>query len=88
MTDKTVYKYYTEHECYFSIDWHYDKVSSSEWNFLVDLLVEHKYQEFKEFGITLKEFDNVAYELYEGFTLQELKDLCERLGIVLEEVKR
>lgn len=84
--NKTVYKYYVEHECYHPVDWSFDNVSFSKWNFLVDVLVEHKYHEFKEFGITLKELDKVAYELYEGFTLQELKDLCERLGIVLEEV--
>lgn len=84
---KTVYKYCVEDECYYSVGWSLGSVSSSEWNFLVDVLVEHKYHEYKKFGITITEFDKVAYELYEGFTLQELKDLCDRLGIVLEGIE-
>ena len=85
--NKTIYKYYVEDECYYSVGWSIGNVSSSKWNFLVDVLVEHKYHEYKDFGITINELDKVAYELYEGFTLQELKNVCDRLGIVLEEVE-
>ena len=70
-------------EAYNAWGWDQNGSATSLWNLYVDVIVAHKasgnesdYNEITEF----------AYELYEGFTLQELMNLCDRLGIVLEGV--
>ena len=98
--NKTVYKYTDdswvdghedcpccsglEFECYNAVDWNQNGSSMSLFNLYVDAIVAHKAEEYDEDYI---EMSNWSYALYEGLTLQELKDLCERLDIVLEEVE-
>lgn len=98
--NKTVYKYTDdtwidghedcpccsglEFESYNAVDWNQNGSSTDLWGLYVDVLVAHKAKEYDEDYI---EMSNWSYALYDGFTLQELKDLCERLDIVLEEVK-
>lgn len=100
MSDKTIYKYTDdswidgspdcpccsgiEFESYNAVGWNQNGSATSLFDLWVDAIVAHKAEEYDEDYI---EMSNWSYELYEGFTLQELKDLCERLGIVLEEVK-
>jgi len=101
MTDKTVYKYTDdtwvdgdedcpccsglEFESYNAVGWSQNGSATSLFNLHIDALVAYKAEEFDEDYL---ELNNWAYIFYEGFTLQELKDCCARLGIVLEEVKR
>lgn len=70
-----------EFECYNAIDWEQNGSATSLWNLYVDVIVAHK---AKEYGVNVDLLDDNAYYLYEGFTLQELMTLCDRLGIVLE----
>ena len=98
MQSKTIYQYTNDSwvdgdeecpccrltfEAYNAIGWDQNGSSTSLWNLYVDVIVAHKASENSENYLNLAEF---AYELYEGFTLQELMDLCDRFGIVLEEV--
>ena len=98
--NKTVYKYTDdswvdghedcpccsglEFESYNAVGWDQNGSATGLWELYVDVLVEHK---AKEYDTNISDVGVWSYELYEGFTLQELKDLCERLDIVLEEVK-
>lgn len=70
-----------EFECYNAIDWEQNGSATSLWNLYVDVIVAHKAMEY---GVGVDLLDDNAYYLYEGFTLQELMTLCERLGIVLK----
>ena len=70
-------------EAYNAIGWDQNGSATSLWNLYVDVIVAHK---ASENGSDYNEIAEFAYELYEGFTLQELMNLCDRLGIVLEEV--
>ena len=101
--NKTVYKYSDdswidgsedcpccsglEFECYNAIGWEQNGSATNMWNLYVDVIVAHK---AKKYGVNVDCFDGTVYYgyyLYEGFTLQELMTLCERLGIVLERVE-
>lgn len=73
-----------EFECYNATDWEQNGSATSLWNLYVDVIVAHKADEY---GVSVDLLDDNAYYLYEGFTLQELITLCERLGIVLERVE-
>lgn len=70
-------------ECYNAQGWSQNGSASSLWNLYVDAIVAHKAEESGDDYHHLAEH---SYYLYEGFTLEELATLCERLGIVLEEV--
>lgn len=70
-------------EAYNSVDWSQNGSASDKWKLYVDVLVAHKAKQFEE---DYMEMGYWAYGLYEGLTLEELASLCERLGIVLEEV--
>ena len=70
-------------EAYNAVGWDQNGSATSLWNLYVDVIVSHKASTCYDDYLALAEF---AYELYEGFTLQELMNLCDRLGIVLEEV--
>lgn len=70
-------------EAYNAVGWDQNGSATDLWNLYVDVIVAQKASENDEDYLDLAEF---AYELYEGFTLQELMNLCDRLGIVLEEV--
>jgi len=70
-------------ECYNAQGWSQNGSASSLWNLYVDAIVAHKAEESGEDYHHLAEH---SYYLYEGFTLGDLLTLCERLGIVLEEV--
>lgn len=71
-----------EFECYNAIGWEQNGSATSLWDLYVDVIVAHKAMEY---GVGVDLLDDNAYYLYEGFTLQELMTLCDRLGIVLEE---
>lgn len=73
-----------EFECYNAIGWEQNGSATSLWNLYVDVIVAHKAMEY---GVGVDLLDDNAYYLYEGFTLQELMTLCDRLGIVLERVE-
>ena len=99
MQSKTVYQYTNDSwvdgdeycpccsgltfEAYNAWEWDQNGSATSLWNLYVDVIVAHK---ASENGSDYNEIAEFAYELYEGFTLQELMNLCDRLGIVLEEV--
>ena len=71
-------------EWYDAVGWEQNGSATSLWELYVNVLAAHKFD-----PDYYDEFDNYAdhlFEAYEGFTLQELELLCERLGIVLEEV--
>ena len=70
-------------ECYSAEGWLQNGSASSMWNLYVDVIIAHKAEESGDDYHHLAEH---SYYLYEGFTLEELATLCERLGIVLEEV--
>lgn len=70
-------------EAYNAVGWDQNGSATDLWNLYVDVIVAHKANTCYDDYLALGEF---AYELYEGFTLQELMNLCDRLGIVLEEV--
>ncbi len=70
-------------ETYNADGWPQNGSASDKWGLYVDVLVAHKAKEFEEDYV---EMGNWAYGLYEGLTLEELASLCERLGVVLEEV--
>ena len=70
-------------EAYNAWGWDQNGTATSLWNLYVDVIVAHK---ASENGSDYNEIAEFAYELYEGFTLQELMNLCDRLEIVLEEV--
>jgi hypothetical protein len=70
-------------EAYNAEGWSHNGSATDLWGLYVDVLVAHKAREFEE---DYMEMGYWAYCLYEGLTLEELASLCERLGIVLEEV--
>ena len=72
-----------EFECYNAVGWEQNGSATSMWNLYVDVIVAHK---AKEYEVSADRLDGDAYYLYEGFTLEELATLCDRLDIVLEKV--
>ena len=100
MVDKTVYKYTDdswidghddcpccsglEFEEYNAVGWDQNGSATNMFDLYIQVICDYKEKEFeREKGY----YEEVAWDLYEGFTLQELKALCERLGIVVEEVR-
>lgn len=71
-------------EAYNSVGWEQNGSATSLWNLYVDALVYHMSEELDESIYNIGEF---AYDFYEMFTLEEIIDLCDRRGIILEKVE-
>ncbi len=71
-------------ECYNAKGWPQNGSATDKWSLYKDVLSAHKFD--PEGDMEFWEWSAVISEAYEGLTLEELESLCERLGIVLEEV--
>ena len=70
-------------EAYNAVGWEQNGSATSEWQLYIDVIAAHK---ASQEGADTYEVGHFANMLFEGFTLQELKDICTREGIVLEEI--
>ncbi len=71
-------------ECYNAKGWHQNGSASGKWELYKDVLAAHRYDSGGD--MEFWEWSDVIGEAYEGLTLGELESLCERMGVVLEEV--
>lgn len=69
---------------YNAVGWQQNGSASSLWCLYVDVLVHYKSKENNKCALELGEY---AYLLYEDFTLQALKEVCNELGIIVREIK-
>lgn len=70
-------------EAYNAVGWEQNGSAISEWQLYIDVIAAHK---ASQEGADTYEVGHFANILFEGFTLQDLKDICAREGIVLKEV--
>lgn len=72
-------------ECYNAEGgWPQNGSATDKWGLYKDVLAAHKY-DYEE-CVDFIEWSAIISAAYEGLTLEELESLCERLGVVLEEV--
>ncbi len=90
--NKTIYRYTDDSwwdgdfpvECYNAKGWPQNGSASGKWELYKDVLASHRYDSGGD--MEFWEWSDAVSAAYEGLTLEELESLCERMGIVLEEV--
>lgn len=70
-------------EAYNAVGWEQNGSAISEWQLYIDVIAAHK---ASQEGTDTFEMGHFANILFERFSLQDLKDICAREGIVLEGI--